>query len=192
MIELQTFLNDELRSDRLVFKVGDVSMASKIAEYYIRNEQHFSMSMADFGEYFFEEKFHIERIWQEFDEMVSNNSIRFYLFDINDYLFSKIIGDISINSIFSNGPKSCILGYKVDKENCNQGFASESIERIIDFLFEELELHRITLYIYKKNYTSIKLAEKFNFIKEGKLKNYLKIDNKWSEFLQYSLINQEN
>ena len=191
MIELQTFLNEELRSDRLVYRVADISLIPKIVSYYMSNIDHFSTSISDYSNDYFDEEFHIERFWLEFDEMISNRAIHFYLFDSEDYLYEHIIGDVAINSIFATGPMSCILGYKINQKFTKNGYASEAIERMIDFIFEELELHRINLFIYEENIPSIQLAEKFKFELEGKLKEFMEINGDWSNFDQFSLINPE-
>ena len=61
----------------------------------------------------------------------------------------------------------------------------------VEFIFEELTLHRIEANILPDNEQSIKLVKKFGFKKEGIARKYLYINGQWKDHARYSLINSK-
>ncbi len=69
--------------------------------------------------------------------------------------------------------------------------ASKAVERIVDFGINDMQLHRIYGYIDPGNIASIKIIEKFNFKKEGILKDDAFARNKYFDMSVYALINKQ-
>ena len=62
------------------------------------------------------------------------------------------------------------IGYYLDQGYTKKGLATEAVKRSIDFIFSELQAHKIILITRDYNERSYKLAERVNFIKEGHFK----------------------
>lgn len=81
------------------------------------------------------------------------------------------------------------LGYFLFKEFRGLNIMSKSVELFEDFLFKELKLNRIELYIDTENTNSLSLANKMNYTYEGTLRedyfnsylNELRSDQVWSK-----------
>lgn len=80
------------------------------------------------------------------------------------------------------------IGYELSRNYWNKGYATEVISSIIDYGFNELNLHRIQALVNPENKTSHHLLLKLGFEKEGTLKDYGYLNEKYYDLIMYSLI----
>ncbi len=73
---------------------------------------------------------------------------------------SKIIGTIGFNN-FTKGHRANI-GYDLLKDYWNNGYITESLNAVIKFGFEELEINRIEAEVMPGNFISEKVLDKLN------------------------------
>lgn len=83
------------------------------------------------------------------------------------------------------------IGYELSKSYWGQGIASEAFEAIISYGFEHLKIQRIQALIEPPNTPSLKLAEKYGFIREGLLRNYEFTSGKFDDLYMYSLLKKD-
>jgi len=102
----------------------------------------------------------------------------------------KIIGDLGIH-FFDNENKQAEIGCTLNINFQNRGYATESIKRVIDFLFKELKKHRIITSIDPDNKNSIRLVERIGFRKEAHFVESLFINGKWVDDLIYAMIEKD-
>lgn len=72
-----------------------------------------------------------------------------------------------------------------------QGYATEAMQLIIKFAFDERNLHRIEAYVLENNIGSCKLHEKLGYVKEGILRDSVYKNGKYHNQIVYSLINNK-
>lgn len=72
-----------------------------------------------------------------------------------------------------------------------KGLMTETLDVVIDFGFQDLHLHRIQALTASWNLASIKLLEKFDFKKEGILREDYFVDGKFEHSECYSLLKHE-
>ena len=101
---------------------------------------------------------------------------------------NKIIGDLGIHFIDNLQVE---IGCTLNKDFQNKGFATEAIKKLIDYLFNELNKHRIIASIDPENKSSIRLVEKLGFRKEAHFIESLFINDKWVDDLIYALIEKD-
>ena len=99
-----------------------------------------------------------------------------------------IIGAIGIH--FINGEQAEI-GYTIDKEQQCKGYATEALKATINFLFTDLNKHRIIGSIDPLNIKSIGLIEKLGFRKEAHFKKSIMINGEWVDDLIYAILKDE-
>lgn len=134
------------------------------------------------------EQYVIETTRGAFEVFVKSGKIlRLWITGKNDK--RKIIGCITFNLIVRGVLQSCILGYKLDKDEINKGLITEGIEKAIDVVFNELKLHRIEAPILPINIASIKVVSKLGFENEGLSKKYIKVNGRWEDHTRWALIN---
>ncbi|MCM3617713.1 GNAT family N-acetyltransferase [Sutcliffiella horikoshii] len=83
------------------------------------------------------------------------------------------------------------IGFELHKEYWGQGIASEAVEAVIDYGYENLNLERIEAIVDPPNFPSQKLMEKQGFRKEGLLRNYEYNFGKFNDVYMYSMIRED-
>ena len=102
----------------------------------------------------------------------------------------KIIADLGIH-FFDNENKQVEIGCTLNKDFQNKGYATESLKRVIDYLFNELHKHRIITSIDPNNKNSLRLVERIGFRKEAHFVESLFIHGEWADDLIYALIEKD-
>lgn len=101
-----------------------------------------------------------------------------------------IVGDIGIHFIDTDS-KQVEIGCTLNKDFQNKGFATESLKKVIDYLFNDLNKHRIIASIDPNNTNSIRLVERIGFRKEAHFVESLLINEKWVDDLIYALLEKD-
>jgi len=83
------------------------------------------------------------------------------------------------------------VGYWVRSDETTRGVATEAAARILQFAFEDLDMHRVTLRIAVGNRASERVAEKLGFGLEGTLREDVKVGHMWLDHTLWSLLAQE-
>jgi len=102
----------------------------------------------------------------------------------------RIIGIIALSNIVRGPFQSCYLGYRLDHEEVNKGYMTESLECVIRYAFDELKLHRIEANIMPRNAASLKVVQKLGFSPEGLARKYLQINGNWEDHIHMVLLNE--
>jgi len=99
-----------------------------------------------------------------------------------------IIGDVGIHFI---DDYQCEIGCTLGKKHHGKGYASESLNGVINHLFNKFDKHRIVTSIDPMNIDSIKLVERLGFRKEAHFKKSLLINGKWVDDIIYAILKTE-
>lgn len=119
-----------------------------------------------------------------------NEPDTWFQFVIIEKQTQKIIGDLGIH-FFDDENKQVEIGCTLNKDLQNKGYATESLKRVIDYLFNDLHKHRIITSIDPDNKNSIRLVERLGFRKEAHFVESLFINGKWVDDLVYALIEKD-
>lgn len=115
----------------------------------------------------------------------SNNS-RSYI--IEDIEANKPIGVTSlINIDYGNRNAECIIDIG-DKNYWSKGFGKEAFRLLLDFAFNELNLHKVYLRVFSFNERAIKLYQKLGFYKEGELEEQFYRNGAWQNVVFMGLL----
>lgn len=101
-----------------------------------------------------------------------------------------LIGDIGLHFINTDN-KQVEIGFTLSKDYQGKGFATEALKEIIDYLFNQLNKHRIIASIDPRNNKSIKLLERLGFRKEAHFKKSLYMHNEWVDDVIYAILKEE-
>ncbi len=85
---------------------------------------------------------------------------------------STIIGTIGLQE-WSFEHKRANISYALFPENWGNGYASEAVDKVISYGFQELGLERIGAVVFVENKASSHLLIKLGFAKEGTLKKFM-------------------
>lgn len=104
--------------------------------------------------------------------------VQFQLIEKNT---NTVIGAAGFHNWYADHRRAEI-GYHMKNEAFkNQGYMSEAVEKIIEYGFSNMNLHRMEALVGTENIPSLKLMEKFNFTQEGILKQHYFINNKFED-----------
>ena len=68
---------------------------------------------------------------------------------------------------------------------------NEAVSSIIDYGFNELNLHRIEALVGSNNIPSLKIIESHHFIKEGLLRQHYFVEDKFEDSIVFSILQNE-
>lgn len=80
------------------------------------------------------------------------------------------------------------IGYSLRKEYWRKGLMSEAMDACLYYGFEQMKLHSVEANVNPNNVASIKLLEKFNFIKEAHFKEDYYYNGNFLDSVIYSLL----
>jgi RimJ/RimL family protein N-acetyltransferase len=103
---------------------------------------------------------------------------------------NELIGDIGIHFLDSD-KKQVEIGCTLDIKQHGKGYATEALEELMNYLFNELRKHRIITSIDPKNIKSIGLVERLGFRKEAHFKESVLIRGEWADDLVYAILKDE-
>jgi ribosomal-protein-alanine N-acetyltransferase len=78
--------------------------------------------------------------------------------------------------------------YKLHSDYWKKGYAAEALNRVLDFGFNDLELHRIQAGCAVENIGSIKVLERVGMIREGRGRQLLLLKSGWSDNFEYAIL----
>lgn len=178
-------------TNRLILRELDETFALTVLNYYQRNKDFLKEWEAERPEDFFTLEYQSERLKKDIELTKSGSILKLWLFHKDDKDFSKTIGCISFSNIVRSILQSCILGYKLDKDEINKGYITEALQKGIEIIFNEYQLHRIEAPIMPRNEASIRVVKKLGFENEGIAKKLLKVNGKWEDHMRWVLLNDK-
>jgi RimJ/RimL family protein N-acetyltransferase len=110
---------------------------------------------------------------------------------IQDKKTNQLVGIISLVNIDNkNRSAECIIDIGA-KEMWGKGIGTEALTLILDFAFNELNFHRISLQVFSFNERAIKLYEKMGFTNEGRIRQALYRSGNWHDIIIMGILKFE-
>lgn len=97
------------------------------------------------------------------------------------------IGLIGLN-IGRPAYKNAEIWFKLHSKYWNQGYATEAINRILHFCFEDLKLHRVEAGCAVGNLASKRVLEKVGMTQEGHCRKILPIRGQWVDNFEFAIL----
>lgn len=122
------------------------------------------------------------RAWQE------GQAFDFTIRQIDDP--ARHLGNVSlwfVSQPFRTGE----IGYWVRSDETRRGVATEVVARTLEIAFDELEMHRVVLRIAEGNRASERVAEKLGFVREGILREEIRVRGTWLDHSVWGLLEHE-
>lgn len=115
---------------------------------------------------------------------------QWYQIAMEEKASGQVIGDVAFH-IEANSPQQAILGITLAGAAQGKGYATEAMQRLLQFLFEDLELHRVSAYIDVDNPASYHLVERLGFRREGHFIENTWFKGAWGSEYFYALLARE-
>lgn len=153
--------------------------AQELLEYYIRNKEHLR-EFEPMDNSFFTYEAQRELLLESYRQLMTGVGS-----DLGIYLDGKLIGKAKISNIVYGVFKNGILGYSIDKNYEGRGYMKESINLIINYAKDYLDLHRLEASVLTTNQRSKGVLLSCGFEEIGLNKQYLYINGKWSDHITF-------
>ena len=176
-------------TDRLILKILTPNSCNSVLRFYKDNQNIFEPLNPINPENYYTNNYQRSVLKIEYNNFIKGKSVRFFVYTKSNPL--KIIGTISFTEIKRNFSYSAILGYRFDEQYHHQGFASESIKKAVEIMFNEEHIHRIEAYIQPDNIPSKKLISRLGFVYEGICYSHTMVQNNWQDMERYALISTD-
>ncbi|MDT0677372.1 GNAT family N-acetyltransferase [Autumnicola musiva] len=87
--------------------------------------------------------------------------------------------------------KTAEVWYKIHSDFWNNGYATKSLNKVLEFGFKELNLHRIEAGCAVDNIGSIRTLEKAGMLREGRKRKVLPLKDGWSDNFEYAILSTD-
>ncbi len=68
---------------------------------------------------------------------------------------------------------------------------TDAVRLVIEYAFDELGLHRVELHVDEANGRAVRCYEKVGFVREGLLRDHRRVEGKFSNTVQMSILASE-
>lgn len=176
-----------LTTARLVVRMATYQDVAAIADYFRENRAFLTPFEPIRAQDFFTEFYWQIQVEHNLLEFEHQQSLRLFLFEKS--CPETVIGVANFNQLFRGSFQACVLGYSLAETRQGKGYMQEALSAAIQYVFNELNIHRIMANYMPRNQRSGNLLRKLGFVVEGYARDYLLINGKWEDHLLTSLIN---
>jgi [ribosomal protein S5]-alanine N-acetyltransferase len=99
----------------------------------------------------------------------------------------ELIGNIGLRKDTADSAVA-ETGFELAPEQWGQGYATEAAAALLDYGFAEMALRRAHAHCVADNQRSVRVLEKIGMKQEGRLREHVVVNGKWSDVLLYGLL----
>ena len=114
------------------------------------------------------------------------------IFGIEEHTTNSLIGVIGLNNTDLINRNAELYIYIGDESHWGKGLGTDAVRALISFVFDELNLHRVSLVVFSYNKRAISAYEKVGFVSEGVMRDSLFKDGKYHDKILMAIINDKD
>lgn len=107
------------------------------------------------------------------------------------FIDRQVAGEVNLNNVIRGAMQSGTVGYWIDQRHAGNAYVAEAVVVVLQFAFEQLELHRLEVCIVPRNTRSIRIMEKLAIRDEGIAERYLEINGIWEDHVRFGITIEE-
>ncbi|AFZ25476.1 acetyltransferase, ribosomal protein N-acetylase [Cylindrospermum stagnale PCC 7417] len=176
-----------ITSDRLLLRVATPEDIPQIVKYFTDNKTYLTPFYPLWADGFFTEEYWEYQVETNFLEFINDHSLKLFMYLKNQP--TKIIGTINFSNFIRGSAHFCYVGYGLASAVQNKGYMTEGLGAATQYVFQELNFHRIMANYMPHNRRSGNVLKKLGFVVEGYARDYLMINGKWEDHILTSLTN---
>jgi RimJ/RimL family protein N-acetyltransferase len=100
-----------------------------------------------------------------------------------------LVGDCALK-VEEDG-RQAEVGFTLSREHQGKGYASEAVSRLLDYVFGQLDLHRVYAITDQENAPSVALLERLGMRREGAFVENAWFKGRWSSEYLYAVLRDE-
>ena len=178
--------NLEIETERAILVILPAEDASLMLTFYHQNDKHLAPWEAERSKDFFTLNKWIKTTHNNQQLYQAGTDLKFSALNKSR---TEILGTCNFSNIVHGVFQACHLGYSIAEKHQGQGLMSEIVHAGIQYMFNNIGLHRIMANYVPANNRSEKLLTRLGFEQEGLAKSYLKINGQWQDHILTSKIN---
>ncbi len=124
------------------------------------------------------------------NQLIDDHSDRNYRFAIRPLNSEEFLGVCAIEEIVWTH-RVAWISIALGPDFHSQGFGRDAMHLLVNYGFNELNLHRLTLTVFDYNPGAIKLYESLGFRREGTYREFLQRDGKRHDMHLYGMLASE-
>ncbi|MGB3294744.1 MAG: GNAT family N-acetyltransferase [Phormidesmis sp.] len=179
-----------IESPRLHIRSGQPSDIPAILSYYRQNQAYLAPFEPLQKPNFYTSDYWVEVLSERLLDAQADRALKLFLFLKTPP--QSLIGSLNFAN-FSRGVfQNCTVGYSIAATYQGQGYMSEALRAGIDYVFSQLQMHRIEANYLPCNQRSGNLLKRLGFTVNGYAPDYLYIAGRWQDHILTSLINPKS
>lgn len=152
------------------------SDAEDVLEFHLRNRNFLRPFEPSRDEKFYTLESQKRTLVESYKQFLNGEVVNFGIYKNN-----KFIGKIKISNIVMGGFKNAFIGYSMDEKEQSKGYMKEAVKLVMEYAFEELELHRIEATTLIDNEKSQRVLRSCGFKELGISEKHLYINGEWRD-----------
>jgi len=126
------------------------------------------------------------KLWYE--ELLRDRSRRMFAVVTSD---GKHIGNVGLRGIDWVARNAEVVVYIGDGEFRGKGYGTEAVSALAEFVFENLNLHKLYARVFSYNERAMKSFERSGFRSEGTLREHVFRDGRYYDVIMFGLLHKE-
>jgi ribosomal-protein-alanine N-acetyltransferase len=114
-----------------------------------------------------------------------------YAYPFGLFVDQRFAGEVNINNVTRGALQGATIGYWIDRAQAGNGYVAEAVVLVLQFAFEQLQLHRIEICIVPRNANSRRVVDKLELRCEGLAERFLEIAGTWEDHLRFAITAEE-
>ena len=102
-----------------------------------------------------------------------------------------VVGQLNVANVQHGSVSSATIGYWIAKSAAGQNIMPTAVALAIDFLMDEIGLHRVEIDIRPENLPSLRVVEKLGLRQEGLKERFIHIDGAWRDHKIFAITAEE-
>ena len=101
-----------------------------------------------------------------------------------------LIGDLGLHTL-ADRPGQAEIGFTLAREHQGKGYATEAVNRLLDYVFGVLGKHRVIAVTDARNAPAARLLERVGMRREGHFVENIWFKGEWADEYQYAMLERE-
>lgn len=173
-----------LKGKNIELKILTPEDGEQVLDYYLRNKKYLEPFEPSRDKEFYTLEGQIQGLSESYKQFLNGTSVNFGI-----YKNKNLIGKIQLSNIVRGVFKNSFVGYSIDEKEQGKGYMKEALRLVLDYAFDDMELHRVEASTLVDNIRSQRVLNGCGFKEIGVSEKYLYINGKWRDHKTFYRIN---
>lgn len=176
-----------IRTERLILRCAAETDVDALLRFFDENREHMAPWEPPRPEDFHTAEFWRTQVGRHRRAFETGSALMLFMFPRGEP--TDVIGQISYTSIMRGPAQMCTVGYALASTAQGQGYMHEGLKASLDYVFDELNLHRVMANFMPHNLRSNAVLRRLGFAVEGYARDFLYVNGAWRDHVLTSLTN---